>query len=317
MASPNSTFTEIVTTTLREHPSMIADNVSDHNALWRRLSKRNKVKRIDGGYEIVEPLDYAENSTFQRYSGFDTLDVSSSEVLSAAQYSWTQAAVHVVASGLELRQNSGKNQIRDLAEARLENAMRTMANNLSSDTYSDGTSANQIGGIQHIIQDAGAGTVGGINSTTYTWWKNSTETAAATLTSSNIQGEMMDLWLKCTRGNDEPDLIVLESALYALYWASLTNLQRYADVDEANAGFSTVKFNKADVFHDTQASGIPSGRGYFLNTNYLKLVVHKDCFMTQLDDKLPTQQDSVVIPILFMGNMVCSNRARQGVLINV
>ena len=37
MASANSTFTEIVTTTLREHPSVIADNVSEHNALYRRL----------------------------------------------------------------------------------------------------------------------------------------------------------------------------------------------------------------------------------------------------------------------------------------
>ena len=64
MASPNSTFTEMVTTTLREHPNAIADNVSDHNALYNRLSKKGRVMRaLDGGYEIVEPLEYAENST--------------------------------------------------------------------------------------------------------------------------------------------------------------------------------------------------------------------------------------------------------------
>ena len=66
MASPNSTFTEIVTTTLREHPDVVADNVSDHNALYRRLKQRGKIKKLDGGYEIVRPLDYAENATFQR-----------------------------------------------------------------------------------------------------------------------------------------------------------------------------------------------------------------------------------------------------------
>jgi hypothetical protein len=59
----NATFTEIVTTTLREHPSEITDNVSDHNALYRRLKQNGKIKKLDGGYEIVRPLDYAENST--------------------------------------------------------------------------------------------------------------------------------------------------------------------------------------------------------------------------------------------------------------
>lgn len=67
MASPNSTFTEMVTTTLREHPNVISDNVSNHNALYNRLTKKGRVMRaLDGGYEIAEPLDYAENSTFMR-----------------------------------------------------------------------------------------------------------------------------------------------------------------------------------------------------------------------------------------------------------
>ena len=67
MASPNATFTEMVTTTLREHPNSIADNVSDHNALYNRLTKKGRVsKSLDGGYEIVEPLEYAENVTYTR-----------------------------------------------------------------------------------------------------------------------------------------------------------------------------------------------------------------------------------------------------------
>lgn len=63
MPSPNATFTALVTTTFRNHPKEIADNVSNHNALYRRLNKRNKIMLLDGGWEIVRPLDYAENST--------------------------------------------------------------------------------------------------------------------------------------------------------------------------------------------------------------------------------------------------------------
>ena len=167
MASPNSTFTEIVTTTLREHRKELADNVSNHNALHMRLNRRGRKRSIDGGYEIVEPLDYAENSTYQRYSGYDTLNVSASDVLSAAKFDWKQSAVHVTASGLELRQNSGKNQLINLSRARLTNAMRTFRNNLSTDFYSDGTAANQVNGLQALVSDLGTGTVGGINSSTF------------------------------------------------------------------------------------------------------------------------------------------------------
>lgn len=66
MASPNATFTNLVTTTLREHPKMVADITSKHNALYRRLTTKGRVNLIDGGYEIVRPLDFAENGTYQR-----------------------------------------------------------------------------------------------------------------------------------------------------------------------------------------------------------------------------------------------------------
>lgn len=63
MPSPNSVFTEMVTTTLRNHPTEVADNVSANNALYSRLKKRGKIKALSGGYEIVRPLDYSENAT--------------------------------------------------------------------------------------------------------------------------------------------------------------------------------------------------------------------------------------------------------------
>jgi len=165
MASPNTTFTEMVTTTLRNHPDAVYDNVTNNNALFARLRKRGKIKRLGGGYEIVRPLDYAENSTFQWYDGYETLNVGQSDVLSAAKYDWKQAAVNVVASGRELRMNMGREQIIDLAEARTTNAMRTMANKVSEGIYSDGTGSGskEIGGLDLLIQTDGLGTVGGIN----------------------------------------------------------------------------------------------------------------------------------------------------------
>ena len=67
-----NTFTELVATTYRNHKKEVADAVSNHNALFRRLTKKGKVRREDGGLSIVVPIEYAENSTYQRYSGYDT-----------------------------------------------------------------------------------------------------------------------------------------------------------------------------------------------------------------------------------------------------
>ena len=76
MASPNSTFTEMVTTTLRNHAKKLVDNVSDHNALLRKLKENGNFVTKSGGYEIVFPLEYAENSTWKSLNDFGDLSVA-------------------------------------------------------------------------------------------------------------------------------------------------------------------------------------------------------------------------------------------------
>jgi hypothetical protein len=130
---------------------------------------------------------------------------------------------------------------------------------------------------------------------------------------------MITLWINCKRGGDKPDLIVLTNDLYAAYWRNLTALQRYNDnLSEANAGFNALKFESADVIHDLETTNFASTGeiGYFLNTNYLELVVHRDANWTTLDEKMSVNQDAVVIPIIWQGQMCVSNRALQGRLLD-
>jgi hypothetical protein len=321
MASPNSTFTELVSTTLREHKKSFSDNVSNHNALSAKLLSKGRIDVIDGGYEIVEPLDYAENSTYQRYDGYDILNVQASEVLSAAKFDWKQAAVHVTASGRELRSNAGKNQIIKLAKARLTNAIRTFKNNMSTDIYSDGTATNQINGLQALVSDAGTGTVGGIISGNYPFWLSGVQSAAApiqggagiTPSATTIQSLMLPLWLQLTRGGDKPDIIPSSNDYFTFYEQSLTDLKRYTTDDKAQGGFTSLKYKTADVIFDG-GSGIPTAHMYMLNTDFLRMVVHKDANMTEIDEQRAINQDAVVIPIIWQGNLVTSNRSLQGVI---
>ncbi len=318
MATPSATFTELVTSTLRNHPSEISDNVSQNNALWRYLKRKGKIDLEDGGYEIVRNLDYANNSTYQRYSGYDTLNIGASEVLTAAKFDWMQAAVNVTASGRELRMNSGDNAIFNLSKARLKNAVRTAANYMSIDVYSDGALTNQMGGLAYIITADGTGIVGGINSTTWTFWKNQFYECPTAPSASTIKTHMNTLYLRQVRGADKPDLIVSSHDFFTFYWASLQDNQRYVDnASEATAGFQSLKYVTADVIFDSNSNfSVTAEKMYFLNTDYLGLVVHRDANWSQLDDKMSVNQDAVVIPMLWMGNLVCSNRSLQGLLMD-
>jgi len=319
MASPNSVFTELVSTTFRNHSKEIKDNLSNRNALLKYIMMRGNYEKVDGGLTLVEGLDYAANNTYQRYSDFDTLNISQSDVITSAEYQWRQIAINVVASGRELRINSGMSKIKDLAKARLKNALRTFYNNFSNDLYSAGTLSNQINGLQAIIADVPTGTVGGIDASAWSFWQNKVMDASVqsvTASATTIEsGLMLPLWLSLDRGPaDQPDLIMADNIFYSYFEGSQASLKRYTDEQKVNAGFTTIKYKSADVMFDSN-SGIPSSHMYFINTDYLKLKVHKNADLEELPDQRPVNQDASVIPILWMGNLTCSNRAQQGVII--
>ena len=323
MASPN--LSEIVTTTLRNRSKTLADNVTNHNALLRRLNERGNVKVADGGRTIVQELDYAANSTFKWYSGHEVLDIAASDVISAAEFNWKQANVNVVCSGLETEiQNTGQSKVIDLLESRIKNAERTMNNNLSTAIYSDGTgsSSKEIGGLQLLVaDDPTSGTVGGINRTTSTntFWRNiqfdATDDGGAAANSGNIQSYMNRVWVQLVRGTDMPDLIVADNAYWRLYLESLQAIQRVQNDKMASAGFMNLKYMNADLIFDGDG-GCPDNHMYFCNSDYMYFRPAKNRNMVPLQDKTSINQDSMVVPLVWAGNLTLSNGALQGVLMD-
>jgi hypothetical protein len=320
MASPN--LNEITTTTLRNRSGKLADGVTKNNALLLRLSKKGKMKPVTGGRTIVQEIEYQENSTYKRYAGYDVLNINPSDVMTAAEYNYAQAAVAVSISGLEQLQNSGEWQVIDLLESRIGNAERTMRNNISLDCYSNGTAdgSKQIGGLQLIVADTPTNVVGGIDGNTWSWWKNvvfdSTTDGGAAATSANIQSYMNRVYLQLVRGSDAPDLIIADNNYYRLYLESLQTIQRIQSDEMAQAGFQSLKYMGADVVLDGgYGGGSPTNHMYFLNTDYIFFRPHSDRNFTPLTpDRYSVNQDAMVNLIGWAGNMTCSNRFLQGVL---
>ncbi len=324
MASPN--LGEIVTTTLRNRAGVLQDNTTKNNAILNRLQQKGRIKSVDGGRTIVEEMDYNENATFMWYSGYDELNVSPSDVITAAEYNYAQAAAAVSMSGLEELQNTGKEVVLDLLESRIENAMRTMSNNISLGAYSDGTAygGRQIGGLQLLIADnPTTGTVGGINRATWVFFRNQkfsgVTDGGAAVAATNIQTYMNQLWLRCARGADKPDLLLADNNYFNFYWSSLQAIQRITSDggSSAAAGFSSLKYMGSDVVFDGGiGGGCPANHMYFLNSDYIKYRPHRRRNMVPIgDERMAVNQDAMVKLIGFAGNMTLCNALLQGVLI--
>jgi len=278
---------------------------------------------VSGGRTIVQELNYQENGTYKRYSGYEVLNISPSDVFTGAEYNYAQAAVAVSISGLEMLQNSGEEAIIDLLEGRIENAEQTLTNNVALDIYSNGTAdgGRQIGGLQLLVSTTPtSGVVGGIDPSVWAFWRNvffsGVTTGGAATSTATIQTYMNRVYLQLVRGADAPDLIVADNNFYRFYLESLQALQRIGDEDMAELGFQTLKYMNADVVLDGGfGGGAPTSTMFFLNTKYLFFRPHQDRNFAPLgDERFAVNQDAMVKLVGFAGNMTTSNRFLQGLL---
>jgi len=166
-------------------------------------------------------------------------------------------------------------------------------------------------------------TYGGIDRGTWTFWKNqildfSTFLGVA-VTSANIQAAMNALWASLIRGQDRPDLVVMDNAYWGMYTASLQAIQRFTSSQEATLGFVSMKYMDADVVLDggigMSTVGVPSKTMYMLNTKYLKYRPHAQRNMVPLSpgQRYSVNQDAAVQILAWAGNLTCSGSQFQGI----
>ena len=115
-------------------------------------------------------------------------------------------------------------------------------------------------------------------------------------------------------GKDHPNVIVTTQTLFQSYEGLLTVDVDILSTDTkklGDAGFQALEFKGVPIVWDEQCN---SGVMYFLNTEHMKLVVHKDANFAVTDFVKPENQDARVAQILFMGNLTCDRRKSFGKL---
>ena len=328
MAFANPNYSDILATTIESRSRALADNVTSNNALLARLKARGKIKTFSGGHKILQELTFAENANAGWYSGYDLLPVGVSDVISAAEYDIKQAAVPIIISGLEQLQNAGREQMIDLMEGRLEVAESTMMNLISAGIYSDGTGAGgkEIDGLEAAVpMDPTAAAYGGIDGGTFAFWTNYVKNDA---NADTMLASANNVYANTCRGQDKVDIIPCDNVYWEAHVAALQSDQRFSNTNEADGGFTSIKFMTADLVLDgglyktsaaanggvTGAVGAPTGTAFFLNTNYLFYRPHARRNMVSLSPtrRYATNQDAEVQILGWAGNLTCSGRMFQG-----
>ena len=311
--SGNPNFNALLSTTLQNYQPTLVDNIFKDLVLLNHLNERGRVVVEEGGTSIVEPLMYAVNNTVSSYSGYDAIDLTPQDGISAAEYQWKQMAASIAISGIEEAKNRGTEAIIKLLNAKVQQAEMSLKSSLNDQLFADGTGngGNDFNGLGNIVGTQN-NTVGGIDASSNTWW-NPTQatTMAATLSLAN----MADVYNRASRGSDVPDLIITNHTLFEKYESLLTPNVRYQDVSKANAGFSNLMYKQTPMVFDlalaTDTSDAPM---YFLNTKYLKLTGLNGYWFATTDFQNGTVAgvDARYALIMSYGQLTCSNRQRQG-----
>lgn len=308
--SANTDFDALLTTTLKLYGSQLEDNVFADTPLLDFLQRNDRIRMEDGGESIVEPLMHAANDTFGSYAGYDPLDISAQEGISAAVYPWKQAAASIAISGAEEAKNNGKSRIINLLKAKITQAEKSAAAGLTTMLFADGTgnSNKDFDGLRKLV--TASGTVGNINSATAgnEFWKSVVVAAGTSGTTERDDAEWTNAFYTASKGNDSPDFLVTTQALFEHYEAGLVSQLRFTSNEKADSRFQTLEFKGRRLYFDLSC---PTGYTYGLNSKYIGLVGMKGRWFKQTPFREVPDMDARWSQLLLMGNLVTSNRSRH------
>jgi hypothetical protein len=307
-------FNNIVGTTLEKYFSSgkATDNIFKRTAVLDFLQRRAKIES-QGGRQAVMPVMGAQNSTFQNYSGYDTLTPAVDEIIDTAVYQWKQSAIYVPISGIEEAQNSGDSAVIKLLKSKMDNAEMTAAETFEDQLFNAtgsvvagkawSTGAKDWVGLANIVGTTS--TTGGINGTSETWWRSHVTTA----TSATMLADLANAYNTVSYGADKCDFEVTTQTLYELYESKLQANQRFTDATTGKAGFDNL-IHKGGVV--VWSDYTPTGEWYFLNSRHIKLVVLDGKWMKFKGFVTPYDKDAQYGLIVNYGTFATDGRRYLG-----
>jgi len=310
-------FDNIVATTLQRYftSGKATDNIFARTAAMDWIKRKAKLDP-QGGREAVFPVVGGRNTTFQNYSGHDTLTPAVDEFLNVATYQWKQSAIYIPISGIEEAKNSGDKAVIKLLKTKTENAEMTAAevfeemlfksNGAGTSTVTTyTTSAKEWAGLPVLLGTTTS--AGGIDGNVETWWRSYVESTAEALSLARLsQG-----YNTVSFGTDRCDFEVTTQTLYEKYESLLVVNQRFMNAETAKAGFENLVHKGGTVVWSDYC---PSGEWYFLNSRHIKLATLSSNWMKFKGFVQPYDKDARYGMVLCYGTFATDGRRYLGKL---
>ena len=293
-----TTWDAILSTTMHNYRKSLTDNIFGSRPLLEYLMSKGRVRTVDGGISIVEPLLLGPGEA-NSYGPWQQIQVNAVAGISAAQFPWRQLYATIIISGLEEAQNNGKEQAISLIEAKVMQAEETLKDLVSKMLYgtrggsSLPTDFTPFTTLIDATAAAGGITPAAAPAPENNWrsptWDAATNTgvdaegAAITMPGAaltapydgkEIETALRHMFLLASDGgSDHVDAIFAGAGWYSAYEASLTPQVRYTDTSKANLGFQNLLFKNVPLYYDPDC---PSGTALGLNSKYIGLTLHSD-----------------------------------------
>lgn len=332
---------------LSEYRKTLTDNIGLSNAFFHVMMKGDLYESYEGGLDIREDLMY-ELAPMDWYDGYDELPDNPTDGVTQAVYVSAQAAVPISYSMREVIQN--KHRITNLVKTKMTQAeigvqegfakafMRGAATTSASSAallrtpITGGTGATGIDPIGKIIDyvPSGSRTVGNINQSTSSWWRNVTKSSQA-VTYDDFLLEWMNFYNTCSLGTGgPPEVFFCDQTTYEL--ASFALYQRYRQTSsDQSFPFTNLKLpfgnGKSIITLDELTPDVASGAVttgtygtmYAINSKFMRIRYIPERDFEMLKDEngktfvKPIKGDSRLGHIGWMGAITTNNRRKLGV----
>jgi len=322
MALPTrvETLDDFYTSTFNNRSSAVQDQIFKATPLARWLKGKNRIKFDGSGGRFLEvPLSFAKNDTITSLAKGDTISLNDTKFLTTAQYEWKYVAGNITRFFTDDQQNKGKQSVINLANAKIDNLRDSLADKLEEYFFGDGTGngAKDPNGLATFISTTPAvGTVGNIDAATNAFWRNisNASTGAASVT---LLSDMRTTFNDASTGQNSntPRVLFTDQATYELYEDEVTELKVINDTMAGDPMLSSVTFKGRPMFWSDRA--LPGGAIYFLNDEYLTLLIDPEVNFMMTEWKTVANQLDRFAQIVIKMQLVCNRRASQAILTGV
>lgn len=278
------------------------DQIATERPLLKKLMGKRKLF-LGAKQNVVENIRKGYGSNFGWAYGEDPVVFNKRNTTEPAQFPWRRAvdALYIdydrlFGNGIKVREGARgqykleqneKVQLVNLLDEQMTVLKEGFMESLDLALHRDGTSdADAIVGLDVLVSPTpGTGTVGGLDASAHTYWRNQVQTGIVTSTVGTLATAMEKMWRQCIRNGGSPDFILAGGDFIDAYRKEITVSQnadagavKRLDVGVGSGVSTGLYFKGVEIIWDPQFETLQTletatvdwnKRCYFLNTKHL------------------------------------------------